>query len=272
MQTVCDDFATTGRSARGMTYRWWIAVGIFFVCCAPAFAKCLPMADIGARATLASLPAEGSVRLTFFGHSSFLIETPAGVSVVTDYNGLLAPSRLPQIVTMNNAHDTHYTDFPEPEIEHVLRGWDPGGGIASHDLKLKDLHVWNLPTNVRSVGGTRYNGNSIFVFETVGLCIAHLGHLHHDLTDEDLGTLGLIDILLAPADGVYTMGHEQMVRVIEQIRPRVVIPMHYFDATTLARFLHLLEGSYRVRFQEAPVMTFSRLSLPYAEVIVLPGR
>ena len=272
MQSVCNGFQATGRDVRAMAYRWSVAIVIFFLCSATAFAKCLPMADIGARLTLAGLPAEGSVRLTFLGHSSFLIETPAGISVVTDYNGLLTTARRPQVVTMNNAHDTHYTDFPEPEIEHVLRGWDPGGGMASHDLKIKDLHVWNLPTNVRAVGGTRYNGNSIFVFETVGLCIAHLGHLHHALTDEDLGTLGLIDIVLAPADGIYTMGHEQMAWVIEQIRPRVVIRMHYFDATTLANFLHYLKRSYRIRFEETPVMTFSRLSLPYAEVIVLPGR
>ena len=260
------------RFCHGHAWAWMIAASILIFASGPVFAKCLPIAGIGGPFTLAALPMEGTVRLTFLGHSSFLIETPGGVSVVTDYNGLFAPPQAPRIVTMNNAHDTHYTDFAEPEIEYVLRGWDPAGGIASHDVTLADLHVWNLPTNVRSFQGTRYNGNSIFVFETAGLCIAHLGHLHHLLTDDDLGALGLIDILLVPVDGVYTMTQRDMVHVIAQIRPRVVIPMHYFDAATLAGFLHLVERDFRILFETAPVRTFSRLDLPYGVVIVLPGR
>jgi L-ascorbate metabolism protein UlaG (beta-lactamase superfamily) len=68
-----------------------------------------------------------------------------------------------------------------------------------------DLHIRNVPTNVREFGGARMNGNSIFVFEVADLCIAHLGHLHHTLTDVHLGELGQIDVLLVPADGSYTM-------------------------------------------------------------------
>ncbi len=87
---------------------------------------------------------------------------------------------------MNNAHSTHYTDYADPGIRHVLRGWDPQGGVALHDVTLRDMRVRNVPTNVRDFGGNRMNGNSIFVFETGGLCVAHLGHLHHTLTDENL--------------------------------------------------------------------------------------
>ncbi|MGH6944206.1 MAG: MBL fold metallo-hydrolase, partial [Geminicoccaceae bacterium] len=149
-----------------------------------ARAQCFPVADrptgiLPAALREAALPVAGSVRLTFLGHASFLIETAGGATAVTDYNGYIKPPRTPDIVTMNNAHATHYTDFVEPEIKHVLRGWDPDGGMASHDLTYRDLHVRNVPTNVRDQGGgVRYNGNSIFVFEVADLCIAHLGHLH----------------------------------------------------------------------------------------------
>jgi L-ascorbate metabolism protein UlaG (beta-lactamase superfamily) len=244
----------------------------------PAFATCLPIAGRDgpllqpAAYQPASLPEDGSVRLTFLGHSSFLIETPEGASVVTDYNGVYRPPAPPAIVTMNNAHSTHYTDYPDPEIEHVLRGWDPGGGMAMHDLRYRDLRIRNVPTNVREWSGdTRYNGNSIFVFEVADLCIAHLGHLHHRLTDQHLGELGIIDVLLVPVDGSFTLAVDLMVEVIEQIRPAVVIPMHYFGQQTLANFLDRVSESYEIVESETPVLTVSRLNLPWAKLIVLPG-
>lgn len=250
----------------------WIAVLLLVLAASPgAAAKCLPIAGLQPGVIRAALPAEGSVRLTYLGHSSFLIETPGGVTAVTDYNGVNRPPRPPDIVTMNNAHGTHYTDFIRPEIRHVLRGWDPGGGLASHDLIERDLRVWNVPTNVRQGAGTRYNGNSIFVFEAGGLCIAHLGHLHHVLTDTHLAELGQIDVLLVPVDGGLTMSHAYMLEVIAQIDPPVVIPMHVFAPGSLNRFLSLIAGRYDPIMADEPSVLLSRLTLPYRKVLVFPG-
>lgn len=238
-------------------------------------ADCLPIAGLPglfmpASLTLAAAPASGSVRLTFLGHASFLIETAGGVTAVTDYNGMFRPPMVPNIVTMNNAHSTHYTELLDPGIAHVLRGWETGG-MAKHDVEVKDLRVRNVPTNVRDYGGTRVAGNSIFVFETASLCIAHLGHLHHDLTDLHLGELGLIDVLLVPADGSYTSSHETMLKVIEQLKPSVIIPMHWFSQSRLAQFLARLEGTYTVRTLGTADVTLSRATLPHRTVLVLPG-
>jgi L-ascorbate metabolism protein UlaG (beta-lactamase superfamily) len=218
-----------------------------------------------------ALPDQGEVRLSFLGHSSFLIETPEGVTAITDYNGTVRASAAPDIVTMNNAHSTHYTDFVEPGVEHILRGWGDQGGMAVRDVTVRDLRVRNVPTNVRQFGGTRYNGNSIFVFEIADLCIAHLGHLHHTLTDVHLGELGYIDVLLVPADGSYTMAQELMVEVVRQIGPTLVIPMHYFSPQTLARFIKLIEDSYEPVYSDTPTVTLSSLKLPYRKILVLPG-
>src|SRR5438477_9024357 len=149
-----------------------------------AWAACSgPVADHGARLRLASAGSEGGVGLTFLGHASFLIESPQGVKIVTDYNDMIVPPVTPDIVTMNNAHPTHYTEYPEAGIKYVLRGWNPAGGMASHNIEYQDVRVHNVATNLRDFGATRYNGNSIFVFDTADLCIAHLGHLHHTLTE-----------------------------------------------------------------------------------------
>lgn len=257
------------RSRRGL----WAGLAGLLAIAVPgaAAAKCLPIASAPSvpQVVPVALPADGSVRLTFVGHSSFLIETPGGASAVTDYSGLSLPYP-PDVATMNNAHYTHYTDFPDPKIETILRGWDPEGGIAEHDHMVEDLRVWNVPTNVRDYGGTRFNGNSIFVFEVDGMCIGHLGHLQHTLTDQHLADLGEIDVLLVPVDGSNTLSHRLLMQVIEQISPSVVIPMHYFGVTSLSRFVALIEErDFTVQVLSTNEATLSRLDLPHRTVMVL---
>jgi L-ascorbate metabolism protein UlaG (beta-lactamase superfamily) len=176
---------------------------------------------------------------------------------------------------MNNAHSTHFTDHPDPGIKHVLRGWAENGNMARHSVAYRDLYVYNVPTNVREYGATRFNGNSIFVFSTAGLCIAHLGHLHHVLTPEHLGILGKIDVLLVPVDGTYTMGQFDMMEVIQQIKAPLIIPMHYFNMGTLGRFLERMkiEHNYVVRTNDIPHVMLSRAVIPTGppEIWVLPG-
>jgi L-ascorbate metabolism protein UlaG (beta-lactamase superfamily) len=243
----------------------------------PALAAgCFPIAAAPPRVVpavfrQAAIPAGATVQLTFLGHSSFLIETAEGVTAVTDYNGYAGLGVTPDVVTMNNAHGTHYTDHPDPSIQHVLRGWSSTGGMTHHDLLLEDLRVRNVPTSVHGRVGDQANSNSIFVFEVADLCIAHLGHLHHVLTDVHLKELGLIDVLLVPIDGAYTMAQELMVQVIEQIRPSLVIPMHYFGPHLVARFVALMEERWAIETRDEPVVALSRATLPQKTVLVLPG-
>jgi len=224
----------------------------------------------------ASLLAEADAALTisFLGHASFLIETPGHVTAVTDYNGVNIPAEPPDIATMNHAHSTHYTDHPDPRIRHVLHGWRDDGGPAHIDLTEGDLHVRNLPTNIRASdgSGTEYYGNSIFIFEAAGLCVAHLSHLHHLLTADDLAELGPIDVVMAPVDGMFTLSHEDMATVLEQLHPRLVLPMHYFSEQILQHFLDLVRDRYTIVTNKTATTTISRATLPTRpEILVLPG-
>jgi L-ascorbate metabolism protein UlaG (beta-lactamase superfamily) len=242
-----------------------------------AASGCFPVASVAPRLVpaalaTAALPSGVTARLTFLGHASFLIESAGGASVVTDYNAYVGAPFTPDIVTMNNAHDTHYTAFVEPGVPHVLRGWNPQGGEARHDLTFRDVRVRNVPTAVHGRSGAQGNSNSIFVFEIEDLCIAHLGHLHQVLTEQQLAELGIIDVVLVPVDGTWTMSQEEMVEVIRQLRAPVVVPMHYFGSSTLARFLALVEGEHEVVTSDTPELLLSRATLPQRRVVVLPGR
>jgi L-ascorbate metabolism protein UlaG (beta-lactamase superfamily) len=215
----------------------------------------------------------GEVRLTYVGHSTFLIESPQLVRIATDYNDYVKPPVLPDIITMNHAHSTHYTDRPDPGIKHVLRGWTPDGGPANIDLTFGDVRVRNVPTNIRTwSGGTERYGNSIFIFELASLCIAHLGHLHHTLTPQQLQEVGRVDVVLVPVDGSYTLDLEGMVEVLTALKAPIMIPMHYFSAFTLNRFLDRVRQNWEVQFNETPSIVLARTSLPPTpKVLVLPG-
>ena len=216
----------------------------------------------------------GQVRFTFVGHSTFVIESPKGVKIATDYNDYIRPSVLPDIVTMNVAHNSHYTNVPDPRIRHVLRGWNPKGGAAEHELAYQDVVVRNVPTNTRDFGGsTREFGNSIFVFEIAGLCIAHLGHLHHTLTVQQLGQIGQMDVLMVPVDGGMTLDLDGMVEVLKALKAPLMIPMHMFSAYGLERFLRRVRQDFEVFESQTPTTTVSRGTLPTKQqVLVLPGR
>ena len=213
------------------------------------------------------------VRLNFIGHSTWLIESAAGLRIATDYNDYVRPDVVPDVITMNRAHTTHYSNFPDPGIKYVLRGWNPEGGPAKHDLTVLDVRIRNVATNIRDWGGGHVPyGNSIFIFEVAGLCIGHLGHLHHTLTDAQVAAIGQLDVVMVPVDGSYTMDVAGVVEVLKTLRARLVLPMHYFNPYTLNRFLERIRNDFPVEMAAEPSLVVSQLTLPpEPKVLVLPG-
>lgn len=247
--------------------------------CLGPIARNAPRAPDGTLILPATLQA-GEVRLTYVGHATFTIETPGGVTAATDYNDYVRPQALPDVATMNHAHSTHFTYAPDPAIRHVLRGWGRAGEMPRHDLQERDLRVRNVPTNIRGgwgEGRTEFYGNSIFIFEAAGLCIAHLGHLHHTLTPEHLAAIGQVDVVLAAVDGSWTIDLSGIVEVIGQLKPKMVVPMHYFSERVLQNFLLKMTDTHAIERAGATSIVLSRASLPQRPTIrvlerVMEGR
>lgn len=217
--------------------------------------------------------ANEEVRITYVGHSTFFIETPAGVKIATDYNGWYKPPALPTVVTMNKAHSSHYTMTPEPGIEYVLHGWQDGSEKgADHDVVVGDTYIRNVPTDIRNWGGSmEANGNSIFIFEVAGLCIGHLGHLHHELTEKQYAEIGRLDVLMVPVDGGLTMGAESMSRVVQRLRSSLILPMHR-RGPPISQFLSMFGAGFDAVTDEDASITVSIRSLPKRPTIhILSG-
>ena len=211
-----------------------------------------------------------TVRLSYLDHSMFLIQAPDGTTAVTDYNGFLGSvDFVPDIATMNYAHSSHWTLRPDPRIPNVLEGWGDGETPARHRLELGEMFVRNVATDIRSgMGGVEKFGNSIFVFEVAGLCIGHLGHLHHEPDEAQYAALGRLDVVMAAVDGGMTVDLPTMMRVLGRLKSSVVIPMHWFATPTLGRFLDGISKEFTVEMRDESSLEISLRTLPERPTVI----
>ena len=248
----------------------------------PRSSDCLAMSRAEPRATPVSLRRMAAkaeaVTITYAGHSTYYIDTPGGLRIATDFNGAYTTGRLPDVVTMNRAHGTHYTLFPDPRIPTVLHGWRDDGEPAKISTRIGDVYIRNVTTDIR-----RYmfsgdsnpemirDGNSIFIFEVAGLCIGHLGHLHVRLDDSQFAAIGRLDIVMVPIDGTYTMSLDGISDITRRLHASVVLPMHRF-MTPLDEFMRRIGEQFAIDVRTERTLTISRETLPgTSTVIILDG-
>jgi L-ascorbate metabolism protein UlaG (beta-lactamase superfamily) len=240
---------------------------------------------------------DGPVRLAFFGSSAFRITTPAGLTIMID------PWRnLP-----TGKWDWYFHDFPSTAVDigvsthahfdhdalHLLDAnvlLDRFIGVYEFaDVRLTgiadkhaidasnaiyDMHLINStfggqkldpPDNIRSFD------NCVLLVETGGLRIVHWGDNRHDPPEHIWERLGAVDILLLPIDdSQHVMGYGMTAEIIERIRPRIVVPCHYYiwnvvqrQSTLLPVSRWLAEQSH-VRELDTAEMSYTPEDLPDA--------
>jgi L-ascorbate metabolism protein UlaG (beta-lactamase superfamily) len=243
--------------------------------------ECLAMAQRVPYATPVSLRRAATkadeVTISYAGHSTYLIDTPGGVRIATDYSGAYNIGRLPDVVTMNRAHSSHYSVVPDQRIAHVLHGWGEDGQPAKIRERVGDVLIRNVTTDIRpylgsdGAGALIPDGNSIFIFEVAGLCIGHLGHLHHKLDDSHFAAIGRLDIVMVPIDGTYTMSLDGISDITKRLRASVVLPMHRF-MTPLEDFMRRIGQEFTIDVRTERSLKLSLGALPSTPtVIILDG-
>ncbi len=178
----------------------------------------------------ASPIAPGTVGLAWYGHSMFLLQSPGGVEILIDpHSGIGYPKpALPEIDLVVTSHD-HF-DHDKVEVAgsgvRVLKGLQDGDW-ATIDETLDDVHIRTIPTFHDDRQGGKRGKNSMLLFEVAGLRLLFAGDLGHVLTEEQVAAAGSVDVLLLPVGGQLTIGPAEATQVVEQLKPRLAVPMHY---------------------------------------------
>lgn len=222
--------------------------------------------------------APGTLRLTWYGHSMFLIQSPGGVNVLTDPNsGIGYPKpALPKIdvVTVSHDHFDHNKVDVAGSGVRVLKGLQ-GGDWANIDETIGDVHIRTIPTFHDDQQGAQRGKNSMFLFEAAGMRLLFAGNLGHVLSDEQLAAVGEVDVLLLPVGGQFTIGAAEATQVVGQLQPGLAVPMHY--KTDVVSFsgsdkLQLVEPFLEGKTVERPSansVTIEKARLPEPTTIVL---
>lgn len=223
---------------------------------------------VQARGGALKSPSLGSYFLQWYGHSSFLIHSGSQTKVVADPNFNVTPGIQADAVTVSNDHFTHNNTGAVQGNPVILRGitfkqtWNP---IRT---SIKDITIVNIPSQRSQSWGAI--ANSIFVYEMGSLCLAHLGNIGHLLTPEQVKVLQHVDVMMIPIDAMTNLGFDDIVKVIEQVKPPIVIPMHYDVARQGEMFSSFAQAHYPIKRLNASQLTLHRGMLPKStEVYVL---
>lgn len=123
------------------------------------------------------------------------------------------------IVTISHDHEDHNAAELIEGAPYVVKG--PG------EYEIKGVGIVGLGTYHDDQQGEKRGKNTIYRIEIDGMSVVHLGDLGHELSSADVDSLDGVDILFVPVGGVYTIDAGMAVKVISEIEPTIVIPMHY---------------------------------------------
>jgi len=170
------------------------------------------------------------MEIQYIAHSSFKLKT-GNVTVIIDpflsdhpNLNLKFPKTEADIVTISHNHDDHNAVSSVSGTPFVIHG--PG------EYEIKGVHIYGYASYHDEKKGEERGENTIYVIESEGLSLCHLGDLGHLLENDIVEEIGDIDILFVPTGGVYTVDAAKATDVVRQLEPKIVIPMHYKNPKT----------------------------------------
>ena len=168
------------------------------------------------------------MKIKWYGHAAFKITTDGGVRVIIDpyqsgaFGGALSYGKITEetdIVLTSHDHDDHnYTK----DIKGTFKHFNKEGVYKEKGLTIEAFPCYHDPSE-----GKERGNNLVFMIEADGLRLAHMGDLGHTLAQETVKKMGRVDIVLLPVGGFYTIDSDEAGMVMNDIKPKFTIPMHY---------------------------------------------
>ncbi len=209
------------------------------------------------------------MKVKWLGHASFLITSDKGTRIITDpyapgqalkYGEVKGPA---DIITTSHEHGDH----------NCTASVQGNPQVVKDSAEVKEIRFKAIPTYHDDTKGSQRGNNNVFCFEVDRVKVCHLGDLGHPLTDKQVVDVGKVDVLLMPVGGFYTIDATTATGVADQIKPRVIIPMHFrnerceFPISPVDDFL---AGKKNVTKMNSSEVEFKATTLPTStQVIVL---
>ncbi|NWF77754.1 MAG: MBL fold metallo-hydrolase [Chloroflexi bacterium] len=210
------------------------------------------------------------MKIKWLGHACFLITSKGGVRIITDPYAVgsgidYSPIKeTADIVVVSHDHDDHSNVASVQGKPEVVRG--SGTRIA------KGIQFKGIASYHDAFQGEQRGPNTIFCFAVDNMKLCHLGDLGHMLSTGQVTEIGAIDILFIPVGGFLTIDAPMASQVCNQLKPKVVIPMHFKTpkcAYPIAGVEDFLKGKKNVRRVGGSEVDFEKEKLPAATEIVL---
>ena len=161
---------------------------------------------------------------TCIGHAKFLIELENGMRIVTDpYDNTCGYPVTPvpaDVVLVSHGHHDHNAVENVQGVERII-------DMAGEHTLAPDAKVTAVPCFHDEVQGGKRGANLMFLIETEGLRVAHLGDLGHLPTAEQAAALAPVDVLMLPVGGYYTIDAQTARETAQLLQAQVILPMHY---------------------------------------------
>ncbi len=187
------------------------------------------------------------MKFKWLGHAAFVLTADDGTKIITDpytpgaYDGAVSYDRITEkadVATVSHDHADHNGTSLLPGKPEVLKG---AGEFTIKTAKVRGVETFHDPSQ-----GAERGKNTIFLFEIDGLRVVHCGDLGHIPDEKTLKKLAGVDILLVPVGGLFTIDAREAMQLVELLKPKLVIPMHF--------------KTYKLGFQIAGVDEFARLA------------
>ena len=214
------------------------------------------------------------MKIKWYGHSAFLITSDQGAKIMIDpyepgaFGGQLSYGKIKDqvdIVLTSHDHADHNYTKDLPGTPQIVKG---SGSKTAKGISMKGISTYHDPSQ-----GSERGANTIFTLKIDNIQLCHLGDLGHLLSDKELAEIGPVDILLIPVGGFFTIDPKEATRVAEQIKPKIVIPMHFKTAKCgfpIAPVEDFLKGKTNTKRPKASEATFDKATLPQQmEIVVL---
>lgn len=210
------------------------------------------------------------MKLTWYGHSCFLLAAESGYSILTDpcdqETGYELHDLACDAVSISHEHHDHNCLAIVAGTPTILR--------AAGEHLAGEIPVTGYTSYHDDAAGAHRGKNIVFLYQIDGLKLLHLGDLGHMLSDETIREIGDVDVLLAPIGGVYTINAKTATELADRLHAKVLIPMHYktpalhFDIEGLEPLL-AANATRRVHHLNANTASLSRETLGDRRLLIL---